>query len=85
MSDDLFSLFGFAFAKPKEVRPALTVDLASDIPAQQFIRALKDCGLTIVEQENTRRLLICKAKPAGLVSWDQAFAPKKSRRSKRGN
>jgi hypothetical protein len=84
MSDDLFSLFGFAFAQPKEVRPALTVDLASDIPAQQFIRALKECGLTIAEQEGTQRLLICKAppkEPAGLV-WG---GPKKSRRSKRGN
>lgn len=60
---NIFDLFGFSFEKPKEVRPVLTVDLASDIPAEAFIRALQSAGLTIKEQDKRGRLMICKAEP----------------------
>lgn len=89
MSDDLFSLFGFAFAKPKEVKPVLTVDLASDIPAQAFIRALADAGLTIVEQQDRGgRLMICKAQPRPDRTYEISFEPggkKLRRKPTRGN
>lgn len=61
MSGDLLDYFSFVFTGPKEAKPVLTVDLASDIPARAFIKALADIGLTIKERNG--RLLICKAVP----------------------
>jgi hypothetical protein len=60
---DLYRMFGFAFDTPKVAKPVLTVGLMSDIPAQAFIRALKECGLTIRELDKTGQLVICKDEP----------------------
>lgn len=86
----LFDLFGFGFREPKAAKPVLTVDLMSDIPAEAFIRALKDAGLTIKEQEGRGRLVICKAEPkrrdeGPFVVWGGDDEKPKRRRKSRGN
>lgn len=83
MSHSLFDLFGFGFPREKEAKPVLTVDLMSDIPAQQLIRALKDCGLTIVERDG--RLLICKAPQQVMVVWGDEKKPTRRKRKREGN
>lgn len=76
---DLSQFFTWAFAGPKEVKPVLTVDLASDIPTEKFIRALKDAGLTIAEQPGTKRLIIRQA-----GEMDNRPIRKKTREAARG-